>query len=78
MYYEMIDSLQNLTLDGADGCCFVFQIFFIKAFSNVCMYYEMIDSLQNLTLDGADGCCFVFQIFFIKAFSNVCMYVLVP
>ena len=50
MYYEMIDSLQNLTLDGTDGCCFVFQIFFIKAFSNVCMYYEMIDSLQNLTL----------------------------
>ena len=38
MYYEMIDSLQNLTLDGADKCCFVLQIFFIKAFSIVCMY----------------------------------------
>ena len=39
MYYEMIDSLQNWTLDGTDDCCFCFEIFvFIKTFSNGCMY----------------------------------------
>ena len=37
MYYEMIDSLQNWTLDGADECCFVYANIFYQSLLN-CLY----------------------------------------
>ena len=40
MYYEMIEILTNLTLDGADECCFVLQICFNMFYQSLlnCLY----------------------------------------